>query len=59
MADPIVEMSESIKLTKNTKGYNYEIRIRCEGKEKIDDKFIARLKDIDSKMIKEFGVAYS
>ena len=56
-SEPINELGESIKLVKNSKGYTYELRVRCEGKEKIDDKFIARLKKLNQMMIDQFNVS--
>ena len=45
---PIIEQSESIKLIKNTKGYNWEIKLI-----KIDMK---RLNRLNIQMIKDYGV---
>lgn len=44
---PLVEQKESIKLFKNTKGYNWEIRVL--------DLDIDRIESLDREMRKRFG----
>lgn len=54
VADPINEITESIKLIKNSKGYTYELRVRCKNDEEIDKKFLDRLEALNKDMIKRF-----
>ena len=49
------EIGESIKLTKNTKGYNWELTIRTKGNEIIDVPFIDRLTKLNTEMITRFS----
>ena len=49
-----VEAHETIKLEKNTKGYNYEIKIFAD-KSESDEAAILRLNKINENMIKLFG----
>lgn len=44
---------ESIKLTKNSKGYGWEIKIFP--KEMNDEQWLARLKEIDNQLLREYG----
>lgn len=48
--------SESIKLVKNTKGYNWEIKLRAEMN--LGEAEIERLKLLNKKMELEFGEGY-
>lgn len=43
--------TESLKLFKNTKNYNWEIKIIGS----VDDKMLKRLEDLDNEMVKRFG----
>lgn len=54
IADPITELGESLKLTKNSKGYTWEIRLRCKDKEQIDEAFINRMQKTNNEMLKRF-----
>lgn len=45
---PIVQQSESLKLCKMSKGYNWEIRLLS-----LD---IDRLEELNNKMVEKFGV---
>ena len=45
-----IEQKESIKLTKNTKGYNWEIKTFIIG----DDETIQRLEELDNKLKDKF-----
>ena len=45
---------EKIKLTKNTKGYNWEIQILKEKKEDWDA-VLAKLKELNNKIMVEYG----
>lgn len=45
----VIEQHESIKLLKNTKGYNWEIKLL--------EINLDRLKEINEAMIKEYGTA--
>ena len=51
------ELKESIKLTLNTKGYGWEIRIHIEDREGIDNDKLAmeRISLIDNQMKERFG----
>ena len=46
-AIPYIEQTESIKLVKNTKGYNWEIKILGTS--------IARLEELDKQMYEKWG----
>lgn len=48
----IPESKESIKLIKNSRGYNWEIKIHIDGM--ADDFSILRLEDIDKKLSEMF-----
>jgi len=51
---PIVEQKESIKLTKNSKGYNWEIKIIDFDKKGIESYF-ERLEKINDFMVLKYG----
>ena len=51
----INELCESLKLTKNSKGYNWEISLKTKGLDIIDSKFIERLNKINIEMFSKFG----
>lgn len=54
MPSPVLEQKETAKLIKNTKGYNWEIKIFPNG----DDKaFLDRLEYLDNEFKKRFGNA--
>ncbi len=46
--------SDSITLTKNTKGHNWEVKLYCDTKEDTD-KTLLRLKQINDKLQEEYG----
>ncbi|MEK6885277.1 MAG: hypothetical protein AABY22_36940 [Nanoarchaeota archaeon] len=57
---PIIEQKESIKLIKNTKGYQWEIKIlpwlnKTENKEELEVFDIARLESLNEDMKDKFG----
>ena len=52
MEDIQIEATESIKIIKNTKGYNYEIKVRDE---KIDDATLIRLDYLNGKLQEKYG----
>lgn len=55
VADPVNESSpETLKLTKNSKGYTWEIRLRCELGEKINEALLSRMENLNNEMIKRF-----
>lgn len=49
---PVVEQKESIKLTKNTRGYGWEIRIIESSLSVVDS--IKRLEELDNKLKEKF-----
>lgn len=52
--EPIVIQKDSIKLTKNTKGYQWEIKLLKEPNESVDA-YLTRLALIDNKLISTYG----
>jgi hypothetical protein len=44
--------SESVKLVKNTKGFNWEIKLK---EDLLSDATLERLKDLNNKLDKEYG----
>lgn len=51
-----IEQKSSIKLIKNTKGYNYEIKIYCQEEDgKGDAVVIGRLQLIEEQLKKKYG----
>ena len=46
------QQKESLRLTRNSRGYNWAIKLM---EEKIDDAMIERLKVIEDKLNKEYG----
>ena len=48
----IIKQEETIKLTKNTKGYGWDIKIfKTDG----DDKWLDRLEEINNELVNRFG----
>lgn len=54
-ARPIEELCESVKITKNSKGFNYEFTCRTKGAQIIDDNFLKRVNDINNKLMTVYG----
>ena len=57
VTDPNEMLGESLKLTKNTRGYTWEIRLRCFHEEKINDDLIDRMEKINNNMINRFEMS--
>ena len=55
--EPIILQKESIKLTKNTRGYNWEIKLHINDTELGDDdaEILLRIKSFDNKLKKEYA----
>ena len=52
--ETIVVQDESVKLSKNSKGYNWDIRLVAkEGQ--VDQNFLSRLSGINQIMLEEYG----
>ena len=54
MAPPIIESKASIKLTKNSKGYNWDIKVTQEEGMTMDD-VLKEVERMDMELRKRFG----
>lgn len=54
---PMFESKEGIKLTKNTKGYSWELRIIAIDKLSLED--ITRLRELNDKMEEQYGDSHA
>jgi hypothetical protein len=55
--EPIIEQKESIKLIKNTKGYNWEIKVFPRHfAMSSDENWLDRIQKLNEEMKKRFGV---
>lgn len=54
LSNPDLQNGETVELTKNTRGYNWSIKLRCQGNEKLDNKTIKRLEELNNLMVNTF-----